>query len=91
MLVILFQRITRFWPSLNVYAKTQNFTSFRYIRSINRQNLTYKLAPNHLVDLTDEEYDGHGGMTEGSLVNLLNHYCGKAQIRLLLQKNNTSG
>ena len=34
---------------------------FRYIRSINRQNLKYKLAPNHLVDLTDEEYDGHAG------------------------------
>ena len=33
----------------------------RYIRSINRQNLAYKLAPNHLVDLTDEEYDGHTG------------------------------
>ena len=33
----------------------------RYIRSINRQNLNYKLAPNHLVDLTDAEYDGHGG------------------------------
>lgn len=33
----------------------------RYIRSINRQNLAYKLAPNHLVDLTDEEYDGHAG------------------------------
>lgn len=35
--------------------------SCRYIRSINRQNLKYKLAPNHLVDLTDAEYDGHGG------------------------------
>lgn len=33
----------------------------RYIRSINRQNLAYKLAPNHLVDVTDEEYDGHAG------------------------------
>ena len=33
----------------------------RYIRSINRQNLAYKLDPNHLVDLTDEEYDGHAG------------------------------
>lgn len=39
----------------------QSVTSFRYIRSINRQNLPYKLAPNHLVDLTDEEYDGHAG------------------------------
>lgn len=38
--------------------------NMRYIRSINRQNLTYKLAPNHLVDLTDEEYDGHGGANE---------------------------
>ena len=36
-------------------------SSFRYIRSINRQNLPYKLAPNHLVDLTDEEYDRHAG------------------------------
>ncbi|XP_078362424.1 uncharacterized protein LOC144646642 [Oculina patagonica] len=38
--------------------------NMRYIRSINRQNLTYKLAPNHLVDLTDEEYDGHAGANE---------------------------
>lgn len=38
--------------------------NMRYIRSINRQNLTYKLAPNHLVDLTEEEYDGHGGANE---------------------------
>ena len=37
------------------------FVDCRYIRAINRQNLNYKLAPNHLVDLTDEEYDGHAG------------------------------
>ncbi|XP_067033013.1 uncharacterized protein [Acropora muricata] len=38
--------------------------NMRYIRAINRQNLNYKLAPNHLVDLTDEEYDGHAGLSE---------------------------
>ena len=33
----------------------------RYIRSVNRQNLTYKLSPNHMVDTTDAEYDAHKG------------------------------
>ncbi|KAK3752750.1 hypothetical protein QZH41_018716 [Actinostola sp. cb2023] len=38
--------------------------NMRYIRSINRKHLSYKLAPNHLVDLTDDEYDRHEGLPE---------------------------
>ncbi|XP_068681166.1 uncharacterized protein [Montipora foliosa] len=43
--------------------------NMRYIRSINRQNLNYKLAPNHLVDLTDEEYDGHADLSDDNSTN----------------------
>ncbi|XP_032230875.2 counting factor associated protein D isoform X4 [Nematostella vectensis] len=43
--------------------------NMRYIRSINRKNLKYKLAPNHFVDLTDGEYDQHKGIKPDTSTN----------------------
>ena len=34
----------------------------RYIRSKNRQNLKYKLAPNSFTDMTEEEVNLHRGL-----------------------------
>ncbi|KAJ7387714.1 hypothetical protein OS493_001056 [Desmophyllum pertusum] len=36
--------------------------NLRYIRSKNRENLRYKLAPNKLADMTEEEMDLHRGL-----------------------------
>ena len=33
----------------------------RFINSINRKNLTYKLKPNKFADMTEEEYNLHKG------------------------------
>lgn len=38
------------------------FILFRYIRSKNRENLKYRLAPNNLADMTEEEVDLHRGL-----------------------------
>ena len=35
---------------------------FRYIRSINRKNLPYKLSINHFADLTDDEFSTYKGL-----------------------------
>ncbi len=34
---------------------------FRFIDSINRRNLTFKLKPNAFTDMTEAEYDLHKG------------------------------
>lgn len=34
---------------------------YRYINSINRKNLTFKLKANKFADMTEEEYDMHKG------------------------------
>lgn len=36
--------------------------NLRYIRSKNRENLKYKLAPNHMADMTEQEVNLHKGL-----------------------------
>lgn len=39
---------------------------YRFIKSRNRQHLTYKLKPNHMADLTTKEIEKRKGLLHGT-------------------------